>query len=438
MTESLIGFAILLVLIFMKMPVAFAMALVGFCGFAYMRGIDQSLSLIGTTVFDAGLSYTLSVVPLFIFMGNILARSGVSHGLYAVANRATARLRGGLAMASVIACGGFSAVCGSSLATAATMSKVAMPSMRKYGYADSLAAGSIAAGGTLGILIPPSVIMIIYGLLTESDIGKLFVAGIIPGLLGLVLYLVAVQVTVWRNPELAPPAKELEPLTRRDGLGVLALVILFATIMVGIYGGFFTPTEAAGIGAGAAIPLSFLFGQLPLKQFAGAIMESIRATAMIFALIIGAEIFTNFVNFAGLPDGLAGLVYDLELSAWVVIAAIVITYILLGCVLESLSMILLTVPVFYPLMYELDFGSGPLSDPEAALIWFAVVVVVVTEISLITPPVGLNVFVLKSVLPNIHLRTIFKGVTPFWIADIVRLALIVAVPWLSLWLVDAM
>ncbi|WP_428698614.1 TRAP transporter large permease [Stappia sp.] len=438
MTESLIGFAVLLVLIFLKMPVAFAMALVGIAGFALMRGLDASLAMTGTLVFDAGLAYSLSVVPLFIFMGNVLARSGVSHGLYAVANHATARMRGGLAMASVIACGGFSAVCGSSLATAATMSKVAMPSMRRYGYADSLAAGSIAAGGTLGILIPPSVILIIYGLLTESDIGKLFIAGIVPGLVGLVFYLLAVQVAVWRNPDLAPPATELEPLTRRDGLGVAALALLFAIIMVGIYGGFFTPTEAAGIGAGTAIPISALFGRLKLSALLEAIGESARATAMIFALIIGADIFTNFVNFAGLPDALSDAVTGLDLSPWLVILAIVAVYILLGCVLESLSMILLTVPVFYPLVSNLDFGSGMLADPELVLIWFAIVVVVVTEISLITPPVGLNVFVLRSVLEDVSLTTIFKGVTPFWIADIFRLGLLIAVPWISLWLVTAM
>jgi tripartite ATP-independent transporter DctM subunit len=438
MTESLIGFAVLLLLIFLKMPVAFAMALVGMAGFAWMRSIDATLSMTGTLVFDAGLAYSLSVVPLFIFMGNVLARSGVSHGLYAVANHATARMRGGLAMASVIACGGFSAVCGSSLATAATMSKVAMPSMRKYGYADSLAAGSIAAGGTLGILIPPSVILIIYGLLTESDIGKLFIAGVVPGILGLLLYLVAVQVAVWRKPELAPPATDLEPLTTRDALGVIALLLLFAIIMVGIYGGFFTPTEAAGIGAGASVPISAAFGRLGFRALGEAIGESARATAMIFALIIGADIFTNFVNFAGLPDALSVFVYDLGLNPWLVIAAIIVVYLLLGCVLESLSMILLTVPVFYPLVMELDFGTGLLADPELVLIWFAIVVVVVTEISLITPPVGLNVFVLRSVLEDVSLATIFKGVTPFWMADIVRLALLIAFPPLSLWLVMAM
>ncbi|SDU38173.1 TRAP transporter large permease [Stappia sp. ES.058] len=438
MTESLIGFAALLLLIFLKMPVAFAMALVGMAGFAWMRSIDATLAMTGTLVFDAGLAYSLSVVPLFIFMGNVLARSGVSHGLYAVANHATARMRGGLAMASVIACGGFSAVCGSSLATAATMSKVAMPSMRKYGYADSLAAGSIAAGGTLGILIPPSVILIIYGLLTESDIGKLFIAGVVPGVLGLFLYLVAVQVAVWRKPELAPPATDLEPLNTRDALGVAALLLLFAIIMVGIYGGFFTPTEAAGIGAGVSVPISAVFGRLGFRALGAAIGESARATAMIFALIIGADIFTNFVNFAGLPDALSAYVYDLDANPWLVIAAIIVVYLLLGCVLESLSMILLTVPVFYPLVMELDFGSGLLADPELVLIWFAIVVVVVTEISLITPPVGLNVFVLRSVLEDVSLATIFKGVTPFWMADIVRLALLIAFPPLSLWLVMAM
>lgn len=438
MTASLIGFAVLLVLIFLRVPVAFAMALVGMAGFALTRGFDASMSMTGTLVFDAGLAYSLSVVPLFIFMGNVLARSGVSHGLFAAANLATGRMRGGLAMASILACGGFSAVCGSSLATAATMSKVAMPSMRQYGYADSLAAGSIAAGGTLGILIPPSVILIIYGLLTETDIGKLFIAGVIPGLMGLVFYLLAVQLAVWVKPELAPAGAKPVPLTRRDMLGVAALLLLFAIIMGGIYGGFFTPTEAAGIGAGAAIPLSALFGNLTGKALLEAIGESIRATAMIFALIIGAEIFTNFISFAGLPDALAEFVAGLDVSPWLVILSIIAIYLLLGCVLESLSMVLLTVPVFYPMVAGLDFGPGLLSDPELVLIWFAIVVVVVTEISLITPPVGLNVFVLRSVLEDVSLQTIFRGVTPFWIMDIARLALLTGVPMISLWLVMAM
>ncbi len=438
MTSSLIGFAILLALIFLKVPIAFAMALVGAVGFALLRGWHASWSMVGNVAFGTGLSYSLSVVPLFILMGNLLTISGIGHGLYAAANRLLGGARGGLAMASVLACGGFSAVCGSSLATAATMSRVAMPSMRRYGYADSLAAGSIAAGGTLGILIPPSVVMIIYGLITESDIGKLFIAGVVPGLVGLLFYIGTIAVVTRLKPSLAPKSEGREPFSRRDRLGVLAVVGLFLLIVVGIYGGFFTPTEAAGIGAAAAFVIALAMGGVGAGQIFRACLESARTTAMIFAIIIGAEIFSNFINFAGLPDGLAHWISGLEPNPYLVILGIVAIYILLGCVLESLSMILLTVPVFHPLLYELDFGLEILSDPESALIWFAVIVVVVTEISLISPPVGLNVFVLRSVMQDVSLGTVFRGVTPFWIADILRLVLLIAVPWLSLWLVEAM
>ncbi len=378
------------------------------------------------------MSYSLSVVPLFILMGNVLAKSGIAHGLFAGADRIFGRMRGGLALASVLSCGGFSAVSGSSLATAATMSRVAMPPMRRFGYADSLAAGSIAAGGTLGILIPPSIIMIIYGLLTESDIGKLFIAGLLPGLLGILLYLVAVVVAVRLNPSLAPPVTEPEPMSRRDTIGVLGTLALFVFIMTGIYGGFFTPIEAAGMGAFFALLLAVGTRGLSWASFWEACRETVVSSAMIFAIIIGAEIFSSFVNFAGLPDALVDLVYDLDVSAWVVIGIMVGIYLVMGCVFESLSMILLTVPVFYPIVEQLDFGTGLLADPEMVLIWFAVVVVVVTEISLITPPVGMNVFVLRSTLPDIALGTIFRGVLPFWIADLVRLALLVALPAISL------
>lgn len=438
MFESLIGFAALLVLIFARVPIAFAMALVGAVGFAIMRDWNASFSILGTIAFDKGLSYTLSVIPLFILMGNLLTISGVSHALYAAANHMLGGARGGLAMASVVACGGFSAVCGSSLATAATMSKVAMPSMRKYGYAESLATGSIAAGGTLGILIPPSVVMIIYGLLTESDIGKLFLAGVIPGILGVILYVLAIVIVTRLKPSLAPKAQGVEPFSGREKVGVLAVIALFVVIMTGIYGGFFTPTEAAAIGAATAFLLTLFMGGASPKKLFGACLESARTTAMIFAIIIGAEIFSNFINFAGLPDSLADWIITLEVNAYLVIFGIVVIYLVLGCVLESLSMILLTVPVFYPVILQLDFGTGVLSSPEAVLIWFAVIVVVVTEISLISPPVGLNVFVLRNVLPDVPLRTIFRGVIPFWIADIFRLALLIAVPTLSLWLTGAM
>ena len=435
MTGSLIALAALLGLVFARVPIAFAMALVGAVGFASMRGWDATGAMVGKAVFETGLSYSLSVVPLFIFMGNILAKSGIAHGLFAGADRVFGRMRGGLALATVLSCGGFSAVSGSSLATAATMARVAMPPMRRFGYDDRLAAGAIAAGGTLGILIPPSVIMIIYGLLTESDIGKLFLAGLIPGLLGIVFYLLAVLVAVRLNPALAPPVTEPEAMSRTDALGVLGTLMLFAFIMTGIYGGFFTPIEAAGMGALFALVLALATGGLSASRLWQAIQESVGASAMIFAIIIGAEIFSNYVNFAGLPDRLVDLVYEFDISAWAVIGAMVAIYLLMGCVFESLSMILLTVPVFYPIVEQLDFGSGPLADPQMVVIWFAVVVVVVTEISLITPPVGMNVFVLRATLPDVTLGTIFRGVLPFWIADIFRLALLVAVPGLSLLLV---
>ncbi len=432
MTESIVAIVILLALVFARVPIAFAMALVGGVGFAWLRGWQPAGSMVGAAVFETGLSYSLSVVPLFIFMGNVLAGSGIAQGLFAGADRVFGRMRGGLALAAVLSCGGFSAVSGSSLATAATMSRVAMPPMRRFGYADSLAAGSIAAGGTLGILIPPSVIMIIYGLLTESDIGKLFIAGLLPGAIGIVFYLIAVMVAVRIDPSLAPEAGASQPMSRRDKMGVAGTLGLFLFIMVGIYGGFFTPIEAAGMGAIASLGLALAMRALDWKGFVSACRETVLASAMIFAIIIGAEIFSAFVNFAGLPDALVDLIYDAEVSPWTVIWIMVGIYLLMGCVFESLSMILLTVPVFYPIVAQLDFGTGPLADPEALLIWFAVVVVVVTEVSLITPPVGMNVFVLRSVMPDIALSTIFRGIIPFWLADLVRLALLVLVPWISL------
>ena len=438
MTESLIAFAILLFLILLRIPIAFAMAAVGGFGFAILRGWEPVWALTGQIAFDTGLSYSLSVIPLFIFMGNVLAISGVAHGLFAGADRLFGKMRGGLAMASVLSCGGFSAVCGSSLATAATMSKVAMPSMRKFGYDDQLAAGSIAAGGTLGILIPPSVILIIYGLLTETNIAKLFIAGIVPGLLGVVFYLAAVRIAVVLNPALAPEKTEQAPMSRADKTGVICVLGLFLFIMVGIYGGFFTPIEASGMGAGAAILIALALRSMSFNDFFQAVLSSARTTAMIFVIIIGAELFTSFINFAGLPDALSILVADWNLSPGMVIAAIILIYLVLGSVLESLSMVLLTVPVFYPLMFELEFTNELLLDPEYALIWFAIIVVVATEISLITPPVGMNVFVLRGVLKDVPLSTIFRGVLPFWIADIFRLAAIALLPILSLWLVAAM
>ncbi len=423
MEDSIIGFVVLLGLVFIRIPIAIAMAVVGFVGFGYIVNFYAAFAMTSQVAFETGMEYSLSVIPLFILMGNFVTEAGLSKQLYAASNAFLGHRRGGLAMATVVACGGFSAICGSSLATAATMAKVAMPSMRKYGYADSLASGSIAAGGTLGILIPPSVILVLYGIITESDIGKLFMAGILPGLLGVICYLGAVSVATRINPKLGPPGEKTSWAGRLVALkGVWGVLTLFILVMGGIYGGIFTPTEAAGIGATGGFFFALLKGRLSKEHLIEVLTASVKTTAMIFTVLIGATMFSNFINIAGLPDALAEWATSFDVSPMVIVGLVVLIYLILGCVLESLSMILLTVPIFYPMMQALGFD----------LIWFGILVVVVTEISLITPPIGLNVFVLKAVLPDVTTKTIFKGVTPFWIADVIRLALIVFVPPISL------
>ena len=436
MSIVLIGFAVLLFLIIVvRMPIAFGMGLVGFFGFAALQGLEWSnladfrwngvLSMASYRVIDTVQEYSLSVIPLFILMGNLVTRSGLSHELYHVSNAFLGHRKGGLSMATVVACGGFSAICGSSLATSATMAKVAMPPMRKYGYSDALATASIAAGGTLGILIPPSVILVIYGLLTESSIRELFAAGFIPGMLGILLYLAAVRYVVWRDPSQGPAGEKMPWRERLLALkGVWGVLLLFTIVMGGIYLGIFTPTEAAGIGAGGAFVIALARRSLSLTTLFDTLTDTVRTSAMLFAVVIGALIFSDFINRAGLPDALLGFVTSLEVEPIVVILAILGIYIVLGMVFESLSMMLLTVPVFYPLVSSLGFD----------LVWFGIVVVVVTEISLITPPVGMNVFVLSAVLRDVKTGTIFKGVTPFWCADIVRLALIVFVTQIAMFL----
>ena len=436
MTVALIGFAILLALIvIVRIPIAFAMGFVGFFGFAYLQGLGfdnlfdfrwtGALSMAANRVIDTAQEYGLSVIPLFILMGNLVTKSGLSQELYQASYAFLGHRKGGLSMATVVACGGFSAICGSSLATSATMAKVAMPPMRKFGYSDSLATASIAAGGTLGILIPPSVILVIYGLLTESSIRELFAAGFIPGLLGIILYLAAVRYTVWRNPEAGPPGEKMTWGERFAALkGVWGVLVLFTIVMGGIYLGVFTPTEAAGIGAGGAFVIALARRSLTLGSLFHAMTDTGRTTAMLFGVLIGALVFSDFINRAGLPDALLDFVTSLDVSPMGVILVILAIYIVLGMVFESLSMMLLTVPIFYPLVQSLGFD----------LVWFGIVVVVVTEISLITPPVGMNVFVLSAVLRDVKPGTIFKGVTPFWMADIIRLALITFVAQIALFL----
>ena len=429
MTFALIGFAVVLILAFLRMPLGVALGLVGVVGFSELSSLRAGMANAARLVIDSGQSYGLSVVPLFILMGLMVDRGGMAKELYRAAYAFLGHRKGGLAMSTIVACGMFSAICGSSLATAATMSKVSMPEMRRYKYDDSLATASIAAGGTLGILIPPSVILVIYGLITNASVGKLFIAGVLPGLIGVLFYLGAVLFVVSRNPAAGPAGEKSTWGERLIALrDVWATLGLFIFVIGGIYIGAFTPTEAAGMGAAGAIAIAFFRGALTWKVVMEVARETTLTTAKLFMVVFGAMIFSNFVNRAGLPDALLNIAQGFDFPPLGVIFMIILIYLILGCVFESLSMILLTVPIFAPLVQGLGYD----------LIWFGILVVVATEISLITPPIGMNVFVLKGVLKDVSVHTIFKGVTPFWVADILRILLIALVPGLALLLPSMM
>ncbi|MCC6211541.1 MAG: TRAP transporter large permease [Burkholderiales bacterium] len=425
MEKALVAFAVVLALAFLRVPLVFSMSLVGFAGLVIEVGQAAALAQIANTIIEAGFSYTLSVLPLFVLMGNFANRAGLSDELYTASYAFLGHRRGGLAAATVVACGGFGAICGSSIATAATMAKVALPPMRRFGYSDALATGAIAAGGTLGILIPPSVVMIIYALITEENVAALFAAGIVPGLIAIGCYLGAVRVATLLDPAAGPAGERMPwPERWRALRAIWSVLLLFGIVMGGMYGGVFTPTEAAGIGAGGAFAIALSRRKLTLRTTLAVLAESARTTAMMFAILIGALMFASYINYTGMPEALQALVKSLGVTPPLVILTMVAIYLVLGCVLESLSMVLLTVPLFYPLVKLVGYD----------LVWFGIIVVCVVEISLITPPVGLNVFVLRTVIPDVPLATIFRGVTPFIFADIVRLAILIAFPALTLFL----
>ncbi|WP_394063106.1 TRAP transporter large permease [Alcaligenes sp. WGS1538] len=429
MLISIIGLVVLLASLFLGLPIAWGMLLVGTLGFAYFTGLEAALTMAAQTSFDTAMSYSFTVLPLFILMGNLVNASGLSKDLYKAANAFIGHLRGGLAMATIVACGAFSALCGSSMATTAAMGRVAMPNMRKYNYDDRLATGSIAAGGTLGILIPPSVMMVVYGILTETDIGKLFAAGFLPGMVAMLMYLVTVMIITAINPNLGRPGEKADWRERLQATkGVLAITVLFVVIMGGIYGGVFTPTEAAGIGAAATFLMTFKRRGWQPRLYLTVLIEAAQTTAIMFALVIGALVFTNFLTVAGLPNQLLGFIDGIDVSPIVVILIICAIYLVLGCFLETMSMVMLTVPIFYPIVASLGFD----------LVWFGIIVVVAAEISLITPPLGLNIFMIKNVMPDVSLGTIIRGVTPFVITDIVRLLLLIFVPWIILVIPNSM
>ena len=500
LTLNLIGLGAMFGLLAFGMPIGFAMAVAGFVGISFLIGWDPALALLGQTAFETAREAELSVVPLFILMGYFATHSGLSEALYRACNTWLGHRRGGLAMATIGGCGAFAAICGSSLATAATMSQVALPEMRRYNYDDRLATGAIAAGGTIGILIPPSVILVIYGILTEGDIGALFAAGVLPGVLTVILFMATVYVVVTINPALGPRG---EKATGRRMLfaikDVWGTMVLFLLVIGGIYTGAFTPTEAAGIGAigafnlaaiahaanrpsarpllkmgvgilvvliaslGLFVAINLVLGQdagawpewyrwpafvlliaaqliflwlaLPIRPIIGyCLMETTKTTAMIFMILIGAILLNKFLTIGGLADFIGEWVEDLDVSPWTTMIVILLIYFVLGCALDALAMILLTIPIFFPILGNLDLGM----PAEEAAIWFGVIVVMVVELGLISPPIGMNVFVIKGIATDVPLGRIYRGVLPFVAAEIVLIILLVLVPEIATWLPSTM
>lgn len=425
MILSLVGFAVLMFIAFLGFPLGFAMMLVGFVGFAIVRGTGPALVTVSQQILDLALNANFVTLPLFVLMGVFVFRAALAEDIYDAAHAWLGNKRGGVAMATVAACGGFASISGSSVATAATMAKVSIPPMRKYQYNEGFAAGTVAAGGTMGILIPPSAALIIYGILTEQSIGDLFIAGIIPGILTIMLYIVVIWIVARFWPHMAPRApREGWGIRWRTLSKIWAVLILFLAIIGGITFGVFTPTEGGGIGAIGALLFAIARRKMSWRIFYHSLVEAAETTAMIFTIAFGALVLNNFVNIAGLPTAIVDFIETLNISPLSVILVILLIYILLGTIIEGLAMIFLTVPIFVPLVEAMGFD----------LIWFGIVMVMVVEISLITPPIGLNVFVIKSMMPGVPLGKIFKGIVPFFAADIVRLLLVVFLPGLALWL----
>ena len=424
-------FAVCLLLIGLRMPVAVAMFTVGGVGFASLAGWPAFLNLLNTAPFGRVSSYTLSVLPLFLLMGQLATRGGLSRQLFDAARACFGHHRGGLAVSTIGGCAGFGAVCGSSIATGATMAAVALPEMRRHGYSGALATGTLAAGGTLGILFPPSIILVIYAVITEQSIGKLFLAALMPGLLATFGYAVAIAAYVRLNPAAGPAAPAVPIRERIQKVAkVWPVLAIFLAVIGGIYLGVFTPTEAAAVGAAAIGLVAFASGGLGWGAFSASLLETAKATGMIFLILIGAEVFNAFLALTQIPSALADGLATSGLAPMAILIGILLVYLLLGCVMDSLAMILLTVPVFFPLVTGLDLG---LTEEEVA-IWFGVMAVIVVEIGLITPPIGLNVYAINAMDRSIRLSESFRGTIPFLLSGFVLLAVILWLPGVSLWL----
>ncbi len=424
LTVGIIGICLMLFFMACRMSIGLAMALVGFLGYAYLRGLGPALDMVGMVPYRQAAAYTMSVLPLFVVMGNFMFYSGVSRDLYFAAHRWLGHLPGGLAMATTAGCAGFAAVCGSSVATAITIGTVAWPEMQRYNYDPRLATGSIAAGGTLGILIPPSIGFIFYSMLTDESIGKLFIAGILPGILLTVLFILAIYVSCRRNPHLGPQAPSTSFREKLASFrNIWAAVILFLLVMGGLYLGVFTPTETAGIGAFVAFLIMLGKRKLTRANLVGSLLDTGEMVAMGFIILMGATIFGFFMALTRLPNELADLAATLPLPPLLILIAILIIYLFLGCVMDAIAMIILTVPIFYPVVIALGF------DP----VWFGVMMVIMMEMALITPPVGMNVFVISGAT-KVPMYTVFAGIFPFALAMIVCIVILIAFPQIALFL----
>ncbi|OPX34060.1 MAG: C4-dicarboxylate ABC transporter permease [Desulfobacteraceae bacterium 4484_190.2] len=424
-TIGLIGLAILIIVLFSRMPVGFVMALIGVLGFSYVVSWEAGLRIMAKDFFGIFGSYSLTVVPLFILMGQVTFHAGISSRLFDTAYKFVGHLPGGLAMATVVACAGFAAVCGSTNAAAATMATVAMPEMKRYKYRDVLSTGTVAAGGSLGILIPPSVIFIIYGILTEQSIGKLFVAGVVPGILLSALFGLTIYIWVRLRPEIAPRGPKTtfkEKLISLSGVG--ETLILFILVMGGLFIGFFTPTEAGAIGAGGAIVLGFVRRRLTWQGFMQALFESTRISCMVLVIVAGATVFGHFLAITRIPYALATWVSELALPNFGIMAFIILVYLVGGCFIDALALILLTIPIFYPVVTNMGYNP----------IWFGVIIVLVTQMGVITPPVGVNVYVVHGVVKDVPLESIFKGAFPFLVALILCALILIPFPQIALFL----
>ena len=422
---GLLIFGLTLILIALRMPVGVAMLLMGGIGYVLLSGWGPLVNTLETSTYSRFANYTLSVIPLFLLMGQFATKAGLNQALFRAARAWFGHWRGGLAIATIGGCAAFGAICGSSLATAAMMSQVAQPEMRRYGYSDSLSTGTLAAGGTLGILIPPSVILVIYAILTEQSIGHLFLAAIIPGLLATVGYMIVVAFYVRIAPD-AGPAVDRLPWTERivSLKQIWPVAIVFLLVVGGIYVGWFSPTEGAAIGAASVGVIAVVVGRMRWAGLRDSLLGTAVATAMIFLILLGAELFGTFLALSQMPNQLAGAVAALDLSPMLVIVLMLLIYLLLGCVMDSLAMILLTLPVFIPVVYQLDLGI----PTDQVAIWFGIVALIAVEVGLITPPIGLNLFVINAMAGDVPMMATFKGALPFVLSDIVRVAVILAFP----------